>query len=209
MKTIVLFMALAAFGATVIVQGVSRKVDFSDDAVGQQPKGFEFGYTARTGAPGIWIVEAEGANKYLAQVDADSTRSRFPVAVVRDISAADLEDQQLLLLEDGHCLRDQALDVCRMSGAEEQTGFRATSLETLRQMVGSGVGITLLPALSVQPPVAPMPGLKLLRFAEHPPSRRIALVWRRSSAFAPFLRRLAKVLAQVPRPLLSGLAIPQ
>jgi LysR family hydrogen peroxide-inducible transcriptional activator len=125
------------------------------------------------------------------------------------ISASDLEDQQLLLLEDGHCLRDQALAVCRMSGAEEHTGFRATSLETLRQMVGSGVGITLLPALSVQPPVAPMPGLKLLRFAEHPPSRRIALVWRRSSAFAPFLRRLAKVLAQVPKPLLSGLAMPQ
>ena len=131
-----------------------------------------------------------------------------PLARRKKIVAADLEGQQLLLLEDGHCLRDQALAVCRLSGADERSGFRATSLETLRQMVGSGVGITLLPALSVQPPVAPMPGLKLLRFSDHPPSRRIAMVWRRSTAFAPFLKRLAKVLAQVPKPLLAGLAAP-
>lgn len=91
MKMIMLFMAFAAFGATVIVHGASRKIDFSDDAVGQPPKGFEFGYTAKAGAPGKWIVEAEGANKYLAQVDADNTRARFPVAVVSDISAADLD----------------------------------------------------------------------------------------------------------------------
>ena len=91
MKMIMLLMALAAFGATVMVQGASRKVDFSDDAVGQPPKGFEFGYTAKAGAPGKWIVEAEGTNRYLVQVDADNTRARFPVAVVSDISAADLD----------------------------------------------------------------------------------------------------------------------
>jgi hypothetical protein len=91
MKMIMLFMALAALGATVVVQGASRRVDFSDDAVGQPPKGFEFGYTAKTGAPGKWVVEAEGANKYLAQVDADNTRARFPVAVLSDISAADID----------------------------------------------------------------------------------------------------------------------
>ena len=65
---------------------------------------------------------------------------------------AQLSDETLLLLEDGHCLRDQALDVCRLSGANEKSGFRATSLETLRQMVAAGVGVTLLPALSVQAP---------------------------------------------------------
>ena len=91
MKTITLFMALAALGATVVVQGATRKVDFSDDVAGQPPKGFEFGYTAKAGAPGKWIVEAEGTNKYLAQVDADNTRARFPVAVVSDISAADVD----------------------------------------------------------------------------------------------------------------------
>jgi hypothetical protein len=91
MKMIMLFMALAVVGATVVVHGASRKVDFSDDAVGQPPTGFEFGYTAQAGAPGRWIVEAEGANKYLAQVDADNTRARFPMAVVSDISAADID----------------------------------------------------------------------------------------------------------------------
>lgn len=91
MKMIMLFMAVVAFGTTIVVRGATRKVDFSDDAVGQPPKGFEFGHTAKTGAPGKWVVEAEGANKYLAQVDADNTRARFPVAVVRDISAADVD----------------------------------------------------------------------------------------------------------------------
>ena len=93
MKMIMRFMALAvaAFGVTVIVHGASRKVDFSDDAVGQPPNGFEFGHTAQAGAPGKWIVEAEGTNKYLAQVDADNTRARFPVAVVADVTAADLD----------------------------------------------------------------------------------------------------------------------
>ena len=91
MKMVMLLMALVAFGTTIIVQGASRKVDFSDDGVGQPPKSFEFGHTAKAGAPGKWIVEAEGANKYLAQVDADNTRGRFPVAVVSDISAADVD----------------------------------------------------------------------------------------------------------------------
>jgi hypothetical protein len=91
MKMIVLFMGLAALGATLVLQGASRTVDFSDNAVGQPPRGFEFGYTAKVGAPGRWIVQAEGANRYLAQVDADNTRTRFPVAVVSDLSAADVD----------------------------------------------------------------------------------------------------------------------
>ncbi len=76
---------------TLIVHGATRKVDFSDDAVGQAPKGFEFGHTAKVGAPGKWVVQAEGSNKYLAQVDPDNTRSRFPVAVVSDVTAADVD----------------------------------------------------------------------------------------------------------------------
>jgi len=91
MKMVMLFMALVAFGATIVIQGASRRVDFSDDAAGQPPKGFEFGHTAKAGAPGKWIVEADGANKHLSQVDTDNTRARFPVAVVSDISAADVD----------------------------------------------------------------------------------------------------------------------
>lgn len=79
------------FGATMLVHGATRKVDFSDDTIGQPPKGFEFGHTAKAGAPGKWVIQAEGANKYLIQTDPDSTRSRFPVAVLSDVSAADLD----------------------------------------------------------------------------------------------------------------------
>lgn len=91
MKVTMLFIAFVALGATIVVQAASRKVDFSDDVVGRPPKNFEFGHTAKAGAPGKWIVQAEGTNKYLAQVDADNTRARFPVAVVSDISAADVD----------------------------------------------------------------------------------------------------------------------
>lgn len=114
----------------------------------------------------------------------------------------DLDDQHLLLLEEGHCLRDQALDVCRAAGASERDGFRATSLETLRQMVAAGVGITLLPTLAVQPPVPPSPDVRLLPFKGRAPSREIAMVWRRSSAMAPFLLQLAHELRALPRALL-------
>lgn len=120
------------------------------------------------------------------------------------VGVAELAHEELLLLEDGHCLRDQALDVCRMAGAEETRGFRATSLETLRQMVAAGVGMTLLPALAVAPPVPANANLRLVRFSGSPPHRRIALCFRRSSALGAFLARLAPALAAVPAAALSG-----
>ena len=79
------------FGATMLVQGATRTIDFSDDTVGQSPKGFGFGHTAKVGAPGTWVIQAEGANKYLVQTDADATGARFPVAVVSDVTAADVD----------------------------------------------------------------------------------------------------------------------
>ena len=113
----------------------------------------------------------------------------------------DLANQTVLLLEDGHCLRDQALDVCQLAGASEKTGFRATSLETLRQMVAANVGVTLLPVLAVKPPIALSPDIRLIEFRRPVPSRRIAMVWRRSSAIGPFLRKFAEVVRALPRDL--------
>jgi LysR family hydrogen peroxide-inducible transcriptional activator len=115
----------------------------------------------------------------------------------------DLSDQSLLLLEDGHCLRDQALEVCQLAGASEKTGFRATSLETLRQMVAANVGITLLPTLAVQPPVAHSENVHLVPFRGEAPSRRIAMVWRKSSAMAAFLKKFAATLRELPHSLLD------
>jgi LysR family hydrogen peroxide-inducible transcriptional activator len=116
-----------------------------------------------------------------------------PLAGRKQLKLDELSDQSLLLLEEGHCLRDQALEVCQLAGAAEKSGFRATSLETLRQMVAANVGVTLLPTLAVKPPVAQSSDIRLIEFRGHPPSRRIAMVWRRSSAMAPFLKRLAEL----------------
>ena len=121
----------------------------------------------------------------------------------KTLKLGDLSDQSLLLLEDGHCLRDQALEVCALSGASEKSGFRATSLETLRQMVAANVGITLLPALAVKPPVARSESIHLMQFRGDPPSRRIAMLWRKSSALAPFLKKLSHVFRELPRGLLD------
>jgi hypothetical protein len=91
MRTTSVLVASVLVAMTLVVHGATRTVDFSDDVVGQSPKGFEFGHTAKAGAPGKWVVQAEGTNKYLAQVDPDNTRSRFPVAVVSDVMAAGVD----------------------------------------------------------------------------------------------------------------------
>ncbi|HUH91362.1 MAG TPA: LysR substrate-binding domain-containing protein [Lysobacter sp.] len=128
--------------------------------------------------------------------------NRHPLAAQKTLDLHELDHVPLLLLEEGHCLRDQALDVCRMAGAGERDGFRATSLETLRQMVASGVGLTLLPVLAVQPPVPPSADIALLQFRGEAPHRRIAMVWRKSSALGPLLEQLSHVLRQMPAELL-------
>jgi len=119
------------------------------------------------------------------------------------ITLQDLEKQELLLLEDGHCLRDQALEVCQLSGAHEQLEFHATSMETLRQMVAAGTGITLMPVLAVKPPVAHTENLVTRPFTEPAPKRTIALVWRKSSALGPFLEELAGILSGIEPGLLE------
>lgn len=84
-------IALMVVSVIALAHGQTRKVDFTQDAVGQAPKGFEFGHTAKVGTPGKWVVQAEGTNKYLAQLDADRTGSRFPVAVLADVKAANVD----------------------------------------------------------------------------------------------------------------------
>lgn len=131
------------------------------------------------------------------------------LAALPSLDMQALSNHRLLLLEDGHCLRDQALNVCQLAGAGEKSGFQATSLETLRQMVAANVGITLLPMLAVQPPVA-QPGNVQLRGFTGPgaPSRRIGLVWRRSSAMTGFLEQLAQLFSQLPPALFQLPAAP-
>jgi LysR family transcriptional regulator, hydrogen peroxide-inducible genes activator len=108
------------------------------------------------------------------------------------VERAELRDADVLLLDDGHCFREQALVYCSRTKAHELE-FRATSLVTLTQMVASGLGVTLLPALAV-PTEAERAGLCVRPFASPAPARTLALVWRRRSPIASALRRVAATL---------------
>lgn len=104
-----------------------------------------------------------------------------PLARHERVAPEDLAGETLLLLEDGHCLRDQALALCSHNGGHEKQDFRATSIETLRQMVAAGAGITLLPALATRGAYSSARGVALRPFSRPEPNRLIGAVWRRSS----------------------------
>jgi len=103
-----------------------------------------------------------------------------------------LRDSEVLLLDEGHCLRDQALPLCQRAGARESS-FRATSLSTLAQMVSGGSGVTVLPRLAVAAE-SRRGRLKVRPFAKPAPYRTLALVWRRRSPFGAALKALAATL---------------
>jgi LysR family transcriptional regulator, hydrogen peroxide-inducible genes activator len=110
------------------------------------------------------------------------------------VTPAELRDASVLLLDDGHCFRDQALAVCATADAQELE-FRATSLTTLAQMVADGAGVTLMPALAV-PTEAKRAGLVIRPFAEPAPGRTIALVWRKRSPVGPALTSVAATIRE-------------
>jgi LysR family transcriptional regulator, hydrogen peroxide-inducible genes activator len=105
---------------------------------------------------------------------------------------AELRGAQVLLLDEGHCLREQALELCGASRARESE-LRATSLSTLTQMVAGGAGVTLLPELSLATE-ARRAGLELRPFAAPAPARTLALVWRRGSPLGGALRTIAEAM---------------
>lgn len=97
------------------------------------------------------------------------------------VALQDLAEQKMLLLEEGHCLRGQALEVCVMAGASERGDFQATSLETLRHMVGEGMGMTLIPELAVAKHIRKDDNLRYIPFVDPPPQRRIGMLYRKGS----------------------------
>jgi len=109
-----------------------------------------------------------------------------PLRAKDQITIKDLNGSELLLLEEGHCLREHALEVCALAGAHERVDFHATSMETLRQMVAANVS-----------------NLITKKFASPAPSRTIAMVWRNSSALSDFLRELADCFRTLPPGLLK------
>jgi LysR family hydrogen peroxide-inducible transcriptional activator len=123
-----------------------------------------------------------------------------PLAARSSVREADLQGQPLLLLEDGHCLRDHALTACRLLPGQANEEFQATSMSTLVQMVASGLGITLLPRLAVDIELRREAGVRAVPIAGGRPSREIALCWRRGAS----RERDLTLLAQVLKPALAA-----
>jgi LysR family hydrogen peroxide-inducible transcriptional activator len=109
-----------------------------------------------------------------------------------ELTQGELAGENLLLLEEGHCLRDQALALCQKTRTDT---FRASSLATVVQMVANGYGITILPSLAIPVELGGKPGIQVVRFAAPEPARRIGLAWRASTphkadflAFGEFIK---------------------
>ena len=95
----------------------------------------------------------------------------------KTINQIELERENLLLLQEGHCLRDQSLNLCNTIGAIENQSYQASSMETLRQMVVAGAGITLIPEIALDK----NPLISYIKFNKPEPNRKIAITWRKSS----------------------------
>ncbi|HLS80806.1 MAG TPA: LysR substrate-binding domain-containing protein [Steroidobacter sp.] len=117
-----------------------------------------------------------------------------PLAKKSHVKLDELAGETLLLLEDGHCLRDQALEVCGSLDVRESDDYRATSLETLRQMVAAGLGVTLLPELAARGPFGSVQGMIVKPFARPAPSRTIGAVWRKSSTRTAAIHAVCEII---------------
>lgn len=145
-------------------------------------------------APGIdWI--ALGEDPFLV-----AGAPEHPVMNKSRINMADLKSAPLLLLEDGHCLREHALDACRLRDEEVSGAYAATSLFTLTQMVKAGLGVTLLPKLAIDAGLAKDSGLVAKPLSGSAPARTIGIAWRKGSG----RREDCELLADLLRRQLKG-----
>ncbi|KUF12446.1 hydrogen peroxide-inducible genes activator [Pseudoponticoccus marisrubri] len=114
--------------------------------------------------------------------------------------ADELREMRLLLLEEGHCFRDQALSFCNIQSALSRDGLDGSSLGTLVQMVGAGIGVTLIPEMAV-PVETRSADVAVARFRAPEPTRVIGMVWRRTSPLAAQLGRISEVVRDAARAL--------
>jgi len=138
-------------------------------------------------------IEEEGAfeDAFLLAAPAGSPHAATSPAITELISA-----DELLLLEDGHCIRDQALAVCHAIDPRRLRSFGATSFSTLLQLVAAGHGVTLLPALAVDAGIVADDRLAVVRFAAPEPRRTIGVAWRRNSPRERDFRALAGLVRE-------------
>lgn len=123
---------------------------------------------------------------------------KHPLTRKKKVKPEDLKQEAMLLLDEGHCLRDQVLEFCGPSYRKLPT-VRATSLETIRHMVAMNMGVSVLPELATGVKTSPkIGGVKTLPFANGSPHRTIGLVWRRGNTLDPTLQRIAETLRKSP-----------
>jgi len=137
--------------------------------------------TRDIGRDAFWVIYPEG--------------HRFQA--LKSIESHDLAMEDLLLLEDGHCMRDHALAACSLEAARRNSAFQGTSLHTLVQMVANGLGVTILPQMAINSGMIKGLPLGSTRLEGEAPYRRIALAWRRSSSRKETFNRLAETLAEM------------
>jgi len=146
---------------------------------------------AREGDLGSLHFEEFGFEPFSLLVHKDHAAA----ATLKSVEEEWLRDQQVLLLDDGHCLRDTTLDLCRDISSDELGDFRASSLTTLVRLVALGHGVTILPQMALADEVGP--NLVTIPFSNPEIGRRLGLAWRKSTPFAEHWTELAKLLAQL------------
>ncbi|HLF66940.1 MAG TPA: LysR substrate-binding domain-containing protein [Gammaproteobacteria bacterium] len=122
-----------------------------------------------------------------------AVHSNHPLAKKKELSPKEIAGEKILLLTDGHCLRDQALEFCQHHHSAPLGDFKATSLETLRQMVAQGLGATLMPALATRDAHA---NICYIPFKKNPPSRQLGLAFRKTHVRAPLMLEMAQMIQQ-------------
>lgn len=135
----------------------------------------------------------------------DLFREPFRLAVNREqllakkkqLNLGDIAKQKLMLLEEGHCLRGHILDVCMLAGVKEQSEYQATSLETLRHMVGEGMGMTLMPELAVPKKTTKADEIRYIEFSDPKPNRRIGMLYRKNSYREETFNNIAELIKSV------------
>ena len=144
-------------------------------------------------------LPAEGADVETLPLFADAFLLAVPAADAlppeRRVDIADVDQRRLILLEEGHCLRDQTLAFCATRRPDQPAGLGATSLTTVMQMVANGYGVTLVPEVAIDAELRDA-RVKLLRFAEPEPGRHIGLAWRRTSPRGNDFAALGAVVTQ-------------
>lgn len=126
---------------------------------------------------------------------------KHPWASEASLPLSVLKDQEILMLDDGHCLREQTLDYCFTAGARENSHFQATSLETLRNMVAANTGVTLMPQLAIINEGA-RKGVEYIPFSEPEPYRSVILAYRPGSPLRTRYERVAKIIQAAVIPML-------